>query len=229
LIPVSQRFLDAPLSLLKVAAELGWPDPAKLQPVLGSPSFTTLGVTPLSSQGVVRRDTWESAYHEVVRRLGLGIPVIPIDGLIQRDFRPDQPEIDVVLKTNKPNNTFAPGDTMVIIAVNRSSKPVHIELIGTSAQGKKTLLTPGTTEIAPGKEFRFPSQGAIRIQPVIGKEQITALVSDSTFPPGVLLRGRDVADRFVHSFYTLQSRDQREALQFDPARLLKKTILIETR
>jgi serine/threonine-protein kinase len=229
LIPVSQRFLDAPLSLAKVAAELGWPDPAKLQPILRSPSFTSLGLASLASQGVLRRDTWESAYDEVVRRLGLGNPVIPLDGLTRRDFQPDQPEIDVELKTNKPNNTFAPGDTMVILVVNRSSKPVHIELIGTSAQGKKTLLTPGPTEIAAGKEFRFPSQGAIRIQPSIGKEQISVFASGAGFPPGVLLRGQDVADRFIHPFDALQSRDQRDAPQFDPARFLKKSVTIETR
>jgi serine/threonine-protein kinase len=229
LIGVSQRFLDAPISLTKVAAELGWPDPAKLRAILGSLSFTSLGLVPLASQGVIRRDTWENAYDEVVRRLGLGVPVVPIDGLTRRDFRPEETEVNVELKTNKPNNIFAPGDEMVIIAANRSSRAVHIELIGTSSHGKIALLTSRPTEIAPGKEFRHPPEGFIRIKAELGKEQITVFASETAFTDGVLLRGQDVADRFVHPSGALKRRGEKPATDFDPARLLKKTIVIETR
>ena len=230
LIPVTKRFLDGPLSLAKVAAELGWPDPRTLEPSLKSPSFNDLGLAPLASQGVVRRDTWEGAYGLVVRRLGLGVPINPIDGLTRRDFRPEEPRIDVELRTNRPDNTFSPGDHMVITVANRSSMAVHIELVGTSSRGKKTLLTDSPTELAPGEEFRHPPKGFnIDIQATeLGKEQITVYASDSDFPAGVLLRGQGVADRFVHSFSTLE-RGKQDASPFDPGTLLKKTIVIETR
>jgi len=230
LIPVSQRFLNGPLSLAKVAAELGSPDPGRLRPILESPSFTNLGLAPLASQGVVRRDTWENAYDQVVRRLGLGVPVIPIDGLTRRDFHPDQSEIDVELKTNKPNNIFAPGDKMFMTVANRSSKAVYIELIGTSSQGKIALLTPSSTKVAPGQKFRHPAEGFLEIQnKELGKEEITVFASETDFPPGLLLRGRDVADRFVHPFHTFQKGGERDGLQIEKTRLLKKTTTIETR
>ena len=229
LIGVSQRFLDAPISLTKAAAELGLPDPGKLKAIFGSKSFTSLGLAPLASVGVVRRDTWEAAYDQVVRNLGVGTPLIPLDGLTQRDFRPEVPTIDVALKTSKPSNVFVPGDEMVIFVVNRSNQPVYIELIGTDVKGKKTTLAPGSTRISPGGEFRFPEKGTIRIKPKKGKEQITLLASLTSFPTGTLLRGQDVADRFVHSFYELPQGTKRDSSPFDPAAITKQTITIETR
>lgn len=183
----------------------------------------------MASQGVVRRDAWEEAYDRVVRRLDLGVPIIPIDGLTRRDFRPDGFQIDVELKTNKPNNIFAPGDEMVIIVTNRSNRAVHVELIGTSSQGKKALRTPGPIEIAPGHEYRDPPDGYIPIREELGKEQITLYASETSFPAGALLRGQDVADRFVHPLFTLRRGGKQDAPQFEETRLLKKTIAIETR
>ncbi len=229
LIGVSQRFLDAPISLTKAAAELGLSDPGKLKAIFGSKSFTSLGLAPLASVGVVRRDTWEAAYDQVVRNLGVGTPLIPLDGLTQRDFRPEVPAIDVALKTSKPGNVFVPGDEMVIFVVNRSNQPVYIELIGTDVEGKKTTLAPGSTRISPGGEFRLPEKGTIRIMPKKGKEQITLLASLTSFPTGTLLRGQDVADRFVHSFYELPQGTKRDSSPFDPAAITKQTITIETR
>ena len=52
LIGVSQRFLDAPLSLATVAAELGGPPATELRPVLASRPFARLGLAALASDGV---------------------------------------------------------------------------------------------------------------------------------------------------------------------------------
>ena len=74
-----------------------------------------------------------------------------------------------------------------------------------------------------GESFRFPSEGAIRIQGGLGKEQITVFASDAAFPAGELLRGKDAVDRVVHP------DDDGHHRGYDPARILKKTIQIETR
>jgi serine/threonine-protein kinase len=230
LIRVSQRFLDAPLLLSDVAAELGWPDPATLRPILQSPAFTRLGLAAVGSDGVVRRDTWEQSYDQVLRRVGLGVPVVPIDGLTRMEFHSDQSAIDVELETDKPNNVFAPGESTTIIVTNRSKVAILIELIGTSTRGKQALLTPHPTRVGPGSAYQYPPGGArIQIRAEIGKEQITVFASEPGAPAGVLLRGQDVSDRFVHPYYSLQADGSRGRSSVDPTRVVKKTITIETK
>jgi serine/threonine-protein kinase len=227
-VPVSQRFLDAPLQLPAAAAELGLPDAAGLKDVFRSPQFAGLGLLPLASEGVVRRDMWEDYYDQVVRQLGLGVPLAPLDGLTRRDFQPN-PAVDVELTTNKKGNVFAPGDELVIFVANKSGKDLHIELIGTSAGGQKVILPLETNVVKAGQKYRFPATGGLRIQPGLGQEQITLFAGETAFPPGELLRGQGVADRVVHRFYDLRRDGQRLSPAFDPARMVKKTIDIETR
>ena len=163
LIPVTQRFLDGPLQLGTAAAELGLADPAGLPALFRTPQFAGLGLVSLASAGVVRRDMWEDYYDQVVRQLGMGVPVVPLDGLSRRDFAA-LAGLEVELKTNKKNNVFAPGDELVIFATNKSPQDIHIELIGSSARGRKVILTPAVTLVKPGQQFRFPSQGASRFR-----------------------------------------------------------------
>ena len=63
----------------------------------------------------------------------------------------------------------------------------------------------------------------------MGKEQITLFASDAEFPAGVILRGKDVTDRLVHAFQTLERRGDRTVVVGDPARVVKRTLEIETR
>src|SRR5262249_22991909 len=81
LIPVSHRFLDGPLQLTTASAELGLPESGGLQSVFRAPQFAGLGLVPLAAEGAIRRDMWEDYFDQVVRDLGLGIPVVPLDGL----------------------------------------------------------------------------------------------------------------------------------------------------
>ena len=168
----------------------------------------------------MRRDTWEDYYDRVVRALGLGVPIVPLDALTRPDFRPDGVEFDVKLGTNKRNNVFAPDDELEIIVANPSPKDVFIELIGTSARGEKVILAPNTTRVRAGQQYRFPPGGAIKVRSGLGKERITVFASTTEFPPGELLRGQDVVDRVVHRFQAAADRD---------TRILKKTIEVETR
>jgi len=171
---------------------------------------------------------WEDYYDQVVRTLGMGVPVVPLDGLTRRDFAA-LPGLDVELKTSKKNNVFEPGEELVILVTNKSHQDIHMELIGSSSRGKKVVLTPAVTVVKPGEQYRYPSEGAIKIQKGLGREEITLFASFNAFPPGVLLRGKGVADRVVHSFYKLQRDGRQLRVGFDPAEMIKKTIEIETK
>ena len=61
----------------------------------------------------------------------------------------------IELKSNKPNNLFEPGDELVVSVINKSAKPVHIELVGTSSRGRKVLLTPKSVVVKPGETFKL--------------------------------------------------------------------------
>ncbi len=229
LIPVSRRFLDDPLLLGIASGELGLMNPQGLEFLFRSPQFSALGLTPLAAQGVVRRDAWEDYFDLVVRGMGLGVPVVPIDGLSRKDFPASPPPGDVELKTNKRGNVFEPGDELVIEVKNNSHKPVYIELIGRSARGRMVILAPATTIVNAKESYRFPPQGGIKIKGGVGKEQILLYASPSEFPAGELLRGDYVTDRVVHPFFQFRKDGTRLRLVHDVTHLVKKTIEIETK
>jgi mono/diheme cytochrome c family protein len=230
LIPVTQRFLEAPLTLRAAAAELGLAGPEGLREAFRAPQFTGLGLLPLASEGVVRRDMWDDYFDQIVRQLGLGLPLPPLDGLTRRDFEPLPPPFAVELKTNKKNNIFEPGDTLVIFVANKSSRDLYIELVATGARGEKVILAGADTVVRPGEEYRFPPEGkAIKIRGRLGKELLTVFASDAPFPPGELLRGKGVTDRVVHPCDHWRRSDKFAGPRYDPARIVKKTITIETR
>lgn len=229
LLPVSHRFLDAPLTLSAAASELGLSSADGLHPLFRSPQFVSLGLVALGSPGgIVRRDQWDEYFHQVVRETGLGIPVVPLDGLTRTDFPPVKPAFDVELTTNRKNNTFAPGDELVLLVTNRSKSDLHIELIGTGAKGEKIIVVPATTVVKAGDQFRFPDKGSIKVRPTLGKEQITLFACDQPFPAGELLRGQGTTDRVFHDFYRLKPGGP-IAPEFDASRMVKRTLVIETK
>ena len=137
----------------------------------------------------------------------------------------------VELKTNKKNNIFEPGDEMRVIITNKSDKPLFVELVGTSARGKKVVLLNPKAKLEPGKSLSFPEEGkpAIAIRGGLGREQITLFASDAEFAAGQVLRGKDVTDRLIHQFQTLEKKGDRVQVVGDPTRVVKKTLEIETR
>jgi serine/threonine-protein kinase len=229
LIPVTKRYLDDPLPLSAVSGELGLPDTAGMQPLFRTPRLTRLGLMPLASQGLIRRDTWEDIVDQTVTDLGLGTPVPPVDGVLRRSYPAGPAPLAVSLKTNKPNNSFEPGDELIIYVANKTHKPVWIELVGTSPSGGKVILTPEKIAVRSGETFRYPNQGGIKIKPGQGKEQITLLASDEELPPAELLRGKDIADRVMHPFFAVKRYKDRLVVSPIPARMLKTTLEIETR
>ncbi len=229
LIPVSRRFLDDPLHLGTAAGELGLVDAAELTALFRAPQFVGLGLIPLGAQGVIRRDAWEDYFDSVVSNLGLGVPIVPLDGVARRDFPSVGEPFNVTLKTNKKLNVFEPGEEAVIFVTNHSTKAIWLELIGTSTRGRKVILTSAPLLVAAGQTYRYPSEGGLKIRGGVGKEQITAFASHQEFAAGELLRGKDVTDRVIHPLYQYKKDGNRWKLSPSAAGLVKKTIDIETK
>jgi serine/threonine protein kinase len=228
---ISPRFHDEPLGLRAVAAELGQADPDRLAERFRTPAFSALGLAPLADGGTVRRRAWEACYPQVVRALGLGVPVVPIDGLMHRDLHTGEPPLNVELKTDKANNVFEPEDQAAVSVVNRSDRALFIELLRTSARGKKTLLTPRPVRLQAAETVRFPLEGQeINVSAGLGKEQVTLFAADTEFPATELLHGKGMADRVVHRSDTVPDRGgRRPVVGFNPTRFVKKTLEIEIR
>lgn len=229
IVPVSQRFLDAPLQLGTVAGELGLTSADELPTIFRQPQFTGFGLVALGNAGVIRRDMWEDYFDQVVRALGLGIPVLPIDGLTRPDYRPQGSSLDVVLGTSKKNNVFSPGEELSVQVSNRGKSAIFIELVGTGTRGEKVILVPAGTKVEAGQTFQFPPNGTIVVQAALGKELITLFASETQFASGQIFRGEHIDDRIVHDFYRLDSLNAGHAILHDARQVLKRTIQIETR
>jgi hypothetical protein len=139
LVPVTTGYSDDPLSTTAAAAELGLADTSKLVAPFRTPQFAALGLAPLAAGGVVRRDAWEDNYDQAVRALGLGTPLVAIDGVLRRDHAAGPLGAEVELKTNKPNNLFEPGQELVINVTRWSSSRAR------RSRTARTRSSPGST------------------------------------------------------------------------------------
>jgi serine/threonine-protein kinase len=224
--PVSRQFLDAPLQLHSAAAELGLPDTRRLTDFFSE--HVNLGLVPLASGGVVRRDTWEDYFDQVVRGIGKSMPIVPLDGLHRGDYPAGAPPYDVTLATGKP--TYASGDEVSIKVVSKYEKPLYIELVGTSADGKQVILTKYGTKVGPNDTYQLQP---FKVKPGVGKEHITMYACDQPLPEGKLVRTQYGYDRVIHDFYPLQDYSRATGKsarpRFNPGRLVKRTIEIETK
>jgi serine/threonine protein kinase len=203
LAPLTERFAED-VGFAVASAELGVPDSDELQNKLTA--LADLGLKPLATQGKVSRKTWENAYGQVVRRLGLGTPILALDGLTHPTFQP-VPRFDVKLFTKNQGNgeeatVFAPGDQMVIFVHNTSDRDLFIELISSDSEGKKGIVAEAPMLLRRGQTYRYPpGERGIDIKDRPGKEQLILFASAARFPPGELFRGAGVTDRVVHPFY----------------------------
>ena len=230
---VSHGFLDGPLYLSSAAGELGLTDPAPLKAVFRLRDFAALGLMPLAAEkplpGAVRRDAWEEYYDQVVSALGLGTPIVPLDGETRRDYQPPilsgRPALDVSLTISR--SVLKPGDKFVLSVTNNSKKDVFIELLFSGVRGEKSVMPLEDNRVRAGTTFPLPE---LQTRKRLGKERITLFASDVKLPPGVRLRGKDgkdgeaVGDRFVHPFYSVRA----DGKGIDVPHVLKKTIEIET-
>jgi len=226
LTPVSQHFLYERLTLANASAELGLAEPKGLKERFLLPQFINEGLAPFAAEQPVARDAWEDYYDRVAKQLGLGVPIVALDGLTRANYQANGTPFTLEVKTNKAGNTFNTGDELVVFV--KPGKDVHIEVIATGTRGSKTVLVPATTKVKAGEQFRFPAEGKKVVVPAVtGQEQITVFASEAPFPTGELLRGSGVTDRVVHTFPVRATGKQAE-VQFapDPVKTVKKTITV---
>src|SRR5262249_43517596 len=127
---VVQRCRDGPVWLTAAAAELGASRSVEeVRAVLETAPLDKLGMKVLAAEGAVDRLTWESHFPQVVRTLGIGIPIFPLDALTHPAAPADLPP-EVELKTNHANNVFAPKEKVQLIIHNHSKRDIYAELIG---------------------------------------------------------------------------------------------------
>jgi hypothetical protein len=218
LAPVTRRFLEDPLTLSTASGELGLTKPGDLGAVFRSRQFAALGLVPLASHGAVRRDTWEDYFDQIVRELGLGEALVPLDAVSRFDYAPvgHGPAIDI--STTRGSRVFSAGDEIAIVVANKGKSSVFIELVGTGTKGEKVVLVKSGTKLEAGSSLRFPEQKTIRVKASLGQELITVFASEVEFSGGTLYRGKNTADRFVHN---LQEQTTNP--------IIKKSLVIETR
>ena len=230
LAPTSREYLDTAISLPRAAGELGLIDSDDIRSVFRLPQFAGLGLASLASDGRVRRDSWEEYHPAVVRLLGLGTPVIPLDALTRPDVLPENLSTQVVVKTNRKGNVFAPGDKAIIEVQNLSKNDLYIEMTGTGADGRISVLVTSETRLKAGETFRFPPEGGIIVRGGNGRDVVTVYASATPFAGGELLRGdAHVADRFLHRLENIQFEKGRLVIETHAHQMVKKTLEIETK
>ncbi len=220
--PLSKAKLDfqSPLTVRMIAAELNVPETDAQR--------TASELELLTPGGTVPRDEFEASFDLLITKLGLGIPLVPLDGLNGRDHLRSK-EVRVTLGSNKPGNEFRPGDMATITLANNSKTDIFIEAFatnGTSDIGKKYPLK---------RQWLKKGKTLTLFENKIGKQKgtdfITVYASSSEFPSADLVRGNKVVtDRVIHSFnnWTL-NEDSVSTIDFDPTSIVKETIGIVTK
>jgi len=202
------------------------------------------------------RDTEREVHLERVLHDLPGVAGLPIDGLTSPDrIPPDAPAVTIEAvdaKTKQPRNVFVPKESYYIRVVNKSDRPVWIELVYTNQYGVKVVdenlrmrrLEKGQAATFPDQEAKKPA--AFEVDEPYGFDSFTLYAADEAYTPGVLVElypgvdADDVADaqrkaeiqhpeiraRYVHPFYRAEGR---VVTNPPPARLLKRTIQVETR
>jgi serine/threonine-protein kinase len=206
----------------------------------------SIGLASLAADGgVIRRDAWDDYFAAVVSPmgLGLGIPIVPLDGLTLREFPSFPSPLKVAFttknfKTGNKQTVFTSGDEAEVTVKNESKRTIYIELIGTGVRGEKVIITPTPEKLEPGKTYK---SAKFTVKARLGKEEITLFASYNEFPAGEVLQLRKqdyynrayydyVKDRVIHRYYDYQKVGDRYTRRtFDPAELVKRTIDVETK
>ncbi len=165
--------------------------------------------------------------------------VLPLDGLTQPDSCPREFPVNAVtlavrnIKTDQETTQFKIGEELSVEVTNQTDKEIYFELIEVDWDGRQLVMEPKRT-LAPKGRYRYPADLKVNpkpsatVQGPVGKDRFVLFASDVPFPPGDLLEYKGVADRVVHPFYTLSPEGKKVLLNFDPARLIKKTLQFET-
>lgn len=226
---VSRRYADFPLAYPIAISELGVANHDQWHALFRGSSLVSLGIFPLSAGGVIRRQTWEDLFDDVVLQTGTGVPLRPLDALGRPDHSDAASPLRVTLSSSHSGNVFAPGDDLVLFIRNDEPQDVFVEMIGTGTRGEIVSLVSSGTKISAGETLRFPSTGSIAVQPSLGDEQVTLFASRDSFPGGQVLSAQGITDRFVHPSDLVRIRQNQLQIQRSPPAILKRTLTIQTR
>jgi mono/diheme cytochrome c family protein len=161
-----------------------------------------------------------------------GVPILPLDSVLQRNMAPDPPPFHVLFeaqdpKDRVPKTRFKVGERLGFYV--RPSKQVWVEILWTDAAGKCQVPNLGSNNLIDGNQDKFMAgrdgQGYRIAEGSSGKELITIFASEAEFPPGTLLKTKRPNERVIHPFYSLPGTETR--YDFDPGKIVKKTIEIE--
>jgi hypothetical protein len=225
---VSDDYVEKKLSTELVTAELGMKQGRNLKDTFGLPQFAAAGLSPLASGKDVPRDAFEKHFPEIVRQMGLGAPVVPLDAETNPNYEPLQRPFRMTVKAgSKADNVAKTGDDLQVFLL--TDKDVFVEVIYTTADGKPTIVTPAGTRVKANETFRAPISG-VKVSAKAAKEQITVLASEVAFSGGEVLNGFGVPNRVIHRS-GIQQENGRMVIETgpDPFRSVKKTVTLEVR
>jgi len=227
--PVSARFLDTKLNMKMAGAELGLTDESGLPAVFRLPQFLEIGLAPLASGQEVAREAWEQYFDEAARRVGAGLPVVPLDAASRPNHEPLSKPFVLVAATNKKGDTFQTGEDVEVFV--KASKDVFIEVVHTTADGKKTILVPSMTKITAKEAFRLtPKAKPIKLSSKPGTETITILACEVPFVGGEVMNGFGVPNRVIHRSGVREENGRLVVTNGPPpTRTIKKTLTIEVK
>jgi hypothetical protein len=184
--------------------------------------------------------------------------LLPLDALTVPRFQPAPGSgpgavsfraIRVDVTPEKPDVTeYALGQRFVIEVSNDGDKDIYFELIRdapTKPNGqpeeRRRFPAVSLTPLGPRKQFRYPAdlkegpnpKKSLTINLPTVPSQYVLYASDAKFPDGVWLMRKnpgddDVGERVVHPFYGW-SAEKGVEVAFDPARVFKKTLVVQTR
>ncbi|MEM9186731.1 MAG: c-type cytochrome domain-containing protein [Planctomycetota bacterium] len=241
----TSAYLEQTISKQLAAAEIGLRDERstdgrllrsaseQLALVGRSPRLTRLGLAAFAAGGAIRRDAWEDNFDAAVRELGLGTPIVPVNGVLRAEYLNDPLASEIVLRSSKKNGQLEAGDKVRVFVENNSRKAIHIDLFGTGPDGKTARLGESGTKIAAGETFQFPPKGRdpFTVQSGRGNDVFTLYASVDPLPASVVFRGKNRADRVVHTSYVLESGSSSSAprVASDAENIVKKSLVLETK
>ncbi|MEN1681569.1 MAG: c-type cytochrome domain-containing protein [Planctomycetota bacterium] len=241
---VTEEYLETAISARVAAAELGLVDQynrrgelvnraaGQLAAVCRTRGFTRLGLASLAAGSVIRRDAWEDNYDAAVRGLGLGVPLVPINGLLRNEYLDDPLASKVKLRTTKKNGVYEKGDKIAFFVDNDSAHDIEVELYIISSQGQAKRVGDDSFTVDSGETLRYPPEGQHWVVGgSTGREQVVLYASRAELPDSVIFRGKNVADRVVHLSYVLRTSEDaggRPRLDSDAASIVKKSLFVET-
>jgi len=230
---VSTGFLDQELNARTASAELGNLDQKELVQACRTRDLAALGLLSLGSNGVVRRDAWEAYFDHVVRVLGTGEPMVPLDGMGLPNYQPFGSRIDYDVKTDR--KLYRESDVCKISIKNKGKAPIYVEMIALRPSGQMKQLTREPMLIDPGEEVK----GSCPIGAGGGKASVIVYACEKKFECGELYTmprdkdgyyGKGMVDRVIHrQFYRLPAdKPDADRPEFDAGMMSKKTIEFAT-